>query len=663
MHANKACSLSDGVEGPDESDVGGFDAFSFEPSVYGRAPTDSRIRCHVIVDPYADSMAGQGAIPETMKPLGSYVAKRCPRRVQLDIVKPVEQLDPAADAQMRMQAGIVFEGAITEHLRTVAQPDWAFIPKGRASEETAATIEALANKAAVIVNARLPNDTEEWRSGAPDVLVWETDGYIPIDVKHHKTFSDGEGIVVSDLVSPRPSESRGGDHKLRDNKDDALQLAHYWRMLEGLNMAATSPMGGIIGKEGVVAWYDLDEPMWTTPAKSDNKKRKKRTTMEAYDFEFGIRRTWAMDAHHHVADRSAPLLPAVKVSECGGCGWDGYCDAELTTGDGDPSLLPRIGYTEWRRMQDLGITTWHELAELDYQTACLGKDGVDLEKWLSLADAADPDVAVADLNPRAKKQVGLLEDAGILTAAEVLAVLDRPTAALGGAGFVPEAILNARAALGPEVVYLRPGVTDPVIPRANIELDIDMENTEDGVYLWGVLVTDRAATGLVKEGYVPFSSFEPMDEDSEMALFREFWTWLQEATARCEAAEVSLRSYCWHESAENTQLRRIGRRDPALLEEVEAFIDSRAWVDLEKTFKTQWITGGSTSLKAIAPLAGFAWDVDDPGGGISMVKYLEAVVGSSEAGEWLLTYNEGDVVATRSIREWLAETVFVDVTI
>ena len=652
VHANKACSLSDGIEGPDESDVSGFDAFSFEPSVYGRAPTDSRIRCHVIVDPYADSMAKQGAIPETMKPLGSYVAKRCPRRVQLDIVKPVEQLEPAADAQMRMEAGVVFEDAITEHLRAVAEPDWAFIPKGKPYEEIAATTEALSGRAAVIVNARLPNDTEEWRSGAPDVLVWATDGYVPIDVKHHKTFSDGEGIVVSDLVNPRPSGSHASDHKLRDNKDDALQLAHYWRMLEGLDLAATSPMGGIIGKEGVVAWYDLDEPMWTTPAKSDNKKRKKRTTMEAYDFEFGIRRSWAADAHLLASGESSELLPPVRVSECGSCGWKRHCDETLEAGEGDASLLPGIGYRPWRLLRDDGVETRADVAALDYRTAQLGRNGVDLPKWLDLAAESDQNAAVADMNRRSKKQVATLEGAGIWTAGDVLQAIDRTTARFDGAGFLPEAILNARAATGDEPVYLRPGV-EPMIPRADIELDIDMENTEDGVYLWGVLVTDRVGSGLVEDGFLPFCSFDPLNEDAEMSVFRELWSFLNSISAQAAVTGVSLKSYCWHESAENTQLRRIARRDAALLAEVEAFIDSGTWVDLEKTFKTQWITGGSTGLKAVAPLAEFTWDVDDPGGGMSMVRYLEAVAGSQEAQEWLLTYNRGDVEATKSIRDWL----------
>ncbi len=344
----------------------------------------------------------------------------------------------------------------------------------------------------------------------------------------------------------------------------------------------------------------------------------------------------------------------------GGGGWGCCCfffndtaTTEIYTLSLHDALPICIGYRPWRRLRDEGVESRDDVAALHHPTAMLGKDGVDLSKWLGLAADAPAGEAVADLNPRAKRQVRLLEEAGVFTAGDVLEAIDRRTAAFDGAGFLPEAILNAKAVTGPEPVYVRPDVTDLTLPRADIELDIDMENVEEGVYLWGVWVTDRAGSGLVEEGYVPFVTWNPLDDQTEMAVFMEFWTWLRAITARAEEAGVSLRSYCWHESAENTQLRRIAERDPDLLPEVEAFIASGAWVDLEKEFKQRWITGGSTSLKAIAPLADFDWDVDDPGGGMSMVRYLEAVTGDVAAQEWLLTYNEGDVEATKAIREGL----------
>ncbi len=104
-------------------------------------------------------------------------------------------------------------------------------------------------------------------------------------------------------------------------------------------------------------------------------------------------------------------------------------------------------------------------------------------------------------------------------------------------------------------------------------------------------------------------------------------------------------------------MRHIAAAEARLADEVEAFIKSEVWTDLEKVFKASWITGDSTSLKAIAPLAGFKWSVDDPGGARSMVRHAEATSSSAEAAHsarsWLLDYNRGDVEATLRIREWL----------
>ena len=366
--------------------------------------------------------------------------------------------------------------------------------------------------------------------------------------------------------------------------------------------------------------------------------------MEVYDFEFEFRRDKATDA---VAGRSllprsgSPTAPAAAgaVGE--------HCNVDLEAGSGDPSLLPRVGYRQWRTLKDAGITNRAEVASLDYPIAVLATT-VDLTRWYADAVNADPNTPIDDLRPRARTQTQVLLDAGILTAAGLLARIDYPTSELNGAGFLPEAILNARAALGPEPLYRRPDVDPPEIPRADVEIDIDidMENVLDGVYLWGALVTDRTETGLVDTGYRAFATWDPLTTDTESENFLHFWDWLDTLITSCTRAGASMLAYCWHQAAENTQLRRIARHSPTLKSRVDSFVSSGEWVDLERVFKAGWITGGSTGLKAIAPLAGFSWDIDNPGGAIAMVRYTEAAAGSTDAQAWLTNYNRGDVEAT-----------------
>ena len=178
---------------------------------------------------------------------------------------------------MRLDEGIAFEASVVTELRAVAGSDWVFVDQAASPGlQVEATTSAIAAEAAVVVGARLPNDAAAARSGAPDVLVCDRDGYVAVDVKHHRSINTGDAVLLtSTLAVPTPSAATPlAGSELRASKHDALQLAHYRCMLQAQGRAAPTSLGGIIGKERLVVWYDLDEAMWTTPAKSDGKRRK-----------------------------------------------------------------------------------------------------------------------------------------------------------------------------------------------------------------------------------------------------------------------------------------------------------------------------------------------------------------------------------------------------
>ena len=589
---------------------------------------------------------------------GGYIAKQCPVVIQNRILVPTQEAEPPPEAIHRMDAGIEFEAITLESMRGEGPDDWVVIPQQPRDIAIEATVGAVERGAAVIENAFLPIDEKGRRTGRPDLLVRSDNGYVPVDVKHHRTIDDEEGsVLVSDPADPfyesaYPMEGWG----LRKHQGDALQLAHYHRMLEAGGHDSGRAVGGILGKDGLIVWYDLDAPMWTTPAKSDGKKRKIRTTLERYDFEFGFRLDIAATAHRHLEDDDVDLLVEARAcGECGECGFHDFCWSTLELGSGDSSLLPGLTYQHWRHLRDLGITDRSQVADLNYPTASFLKSGVELDVFLELAEVADPSASLESLRPRAKKQLLTLDEAGIRTVGDFLRVTDPDTATVGG--FIAPRILDARAALGPHPVYRRPGVNEVTIPRADIEIDIDMENVNEGVYLWGALVNDRTKPDTDPE-YIPFVSWEPINDEVELKVFLAMWNWLTAQRDRAKDNGLTMKAYVWHEPAENYHLRRIsGVANRRLEEQVEVLINSDLWVDLKRVFETSWITGGSVGLKSIAPLAGFEWDVDDPGGGLSMVKYDEAVAVDSQAAysarEWILDYSRGDVEATAAIREWL----------
>ena len=212
---------------------------------------------------------------------GGYVAKQCPARAQWDTVRPCEPLPPSPFLQRLFTRGRDFESEVVAQLLEL-HPDALVVtqrtPQNGAEREQE-TLQALQNGVPLILGGRLPADPIGRRVGEPDLLVAAAgEGYRAADVKHHLTL-DIEGIPAHCSTPETVTWETAEPAPVRKNKDDLFQLSHYQRMLEAIGMAAPGDrLGGIIGKEKVVTWLDLDATLvnW-------------EPVVEAYDTEFAWR--------------------------------------------------------------------------------------------------------------------------------------------------------------------------------------------------------------------------------------------------------------------------------------------------------------------------------------------------------------------------------------
>ena len=608
-------------------------------------------------------------------PQGGYVAKQCPVRAQWDTIRPCEPLPASAMLERLFARGVAFEARVVETLLNLHRGA-CVVPNtdhGERAEREEATRAAMTAATPLIIGGRLPADSAAKRVGEPDLLLTAArSGYRAVDIKHHRALDPrnepstvpGSPAKVkaarcSALSAPWLENAAADPGSVpRRLRGDLLQLAHYQRMLEAAGMAAPDGrLGGIIGVDETVVWHDLDEPVWRTPSSSGGGRVKLRSTMEVYDFEFDFRLDVIAVAERAAADPSVPpLLVPVKIGECAQCPWWSACEPRLESGAGDVSLLPGVGWREWRVHRDHGVTDRAALAALDYRTATLVACGVNLHVVMRALDVLPGEIPIAQvLGPTRQAQADRLIAAGVVVLADARGLCphtasycDEPMRDL------PGQIDAARAALGDHRAYRRRGVGRVRVPRGDVEIDIDMENTQDGVYLWGALVTARSdAQGLLAgTGYRAFCTWEPISEQAEADLFAEFWAWFSAQRTAADAAGLRFRAYCYSAAAENSQFRRIAARI-GLANKIAAFTGSNQWVDMYRVFTRQMITGTASGLKQVAPLAGFAWEVANPGGDESIVRYDAAVAGDDQARDWLIAYNRNDTEATFALREWL----------
>ena len=264
----------------------------------------------------------------------------------------------------------------------------------------------------------------------------------------------------------------------------------------------------------------------------------------------------------------------VYREECKSCRWHDVCESELVA-EGHVSLLQGVGEAAARDLASGGIETIDALAALD---------PVDL-----------------DANP-VRPFKGLV--AAIDTARVFLRADGRP--------------------------YLRRG-SDPVgVPRADVEIDFDIEN-DDIVYMYGCHVSRRVGAHEWDDGeYLSFHSYDRSTLAVEGTLLADFWTWLHRMVAEVRDSGRTIAVYCYSGGfAEIPRMKEVAGRRASMpgvptVEEIAALPKNEWWVDMHDLAKRfHWPTR-RMSLKDVAPLAGFSWDADDASGANSILWYRAA---------------------------------------
>lgn len=572
--------------------------------------------------------------------LDSYAARSCAVKTHNTFDRTLAGLDAEPDESLAelFDGGLTYRHQVLDRLvQACAEPvlDLRELAGHPGRVRIGAVTEAVAAGLPVIIGATLPPDTAGRRLGSPDVLVRGADradgrpGYHPVEVKWHKIIErarqrdeEPAELPYTELIKPGPQHHRlisGARIRVGSREADFLQLAHYWRMLESLGWSADESSVAVIGTDDhpesagdgpVLSWLRLDRPAVRTFSRSTPEGWRLRSLLERYDHEFRFRLAVADVAARRSGEPGdpEPLVRPIVVDECARCQWWEHC-------------LPQLHAEDVSLRVDKGRLDVREIATLR-------RNGI-----LTLTDlaGADLDALLEVYLPEVQHRVG----------AEI-----RLRTAARRARMIIAGVPLERVTDGP---------ID--LPRAELEIDFDIETTAAGVvYLWGFLINGTR--------YHHFSRFAELDAAAEVDLAVEALSWLRD---RVEAAESA---FIYHYSGfELTAIerlakasdhpaldwaRRLGRTAPRQVREQRT-----GFVDLLEVVKEHYFGADGLGLKVVARAgAGFGWRDEDPGGLNSQRWFAEAVTGTTSgqrdaARQRVLDYNEDDVRATAAVRAWL----------
>ena len=606
-------------------------------------------------------------------PQGGYLAKQCAeraRKANTAHYAEAPQTPPSPSMQLLMDSGVAFETDIGRRWARALKDRILMIPACDRSLESKRLREKMTMDAMlrpgnveVIWNARIPAVLDVSVICEPDALIRigkRSDGqwaWAPVDVKWHRTLegtSKAKPWMCSTLKSPGLDSAVATDlGNGIPHRSDAMQLAHYRVALEHYGHAVELDdehmFGAIIGKEGRIVWVDLDEPLYSSTDSFGRRTRKSASQLYLEEFSFRLKVIEQALVSNDDPSVEALTLPEWK-SECKECPWQVVCHDEQ------------------------GVTSSVRLARLDHPTA-VGVDlGVNLADLAEFAEDchAERDTSLFELVNLKPEVTDGLRSVGFVPVAD-LARVHSPTAAYanGKVTRLVEAIDQARVAIV-ERVHRARGVTYVDIPRAVIEEDVDIEDANGRCYLIGVLDTGmkkKYGNRKMRREYHAFVDWTGTDE-GEARIFAEWWAHVTYMQGYARENHYSFRVYHYtdHETRyfRSLAIKYAGVRGVPTTDELEGFFAGKAWVDLYPIVAQQlvWPTEDLT-LKSLAKYVKFFWRDEAPGGGNSIAWYQEAIRpdveladgendSRAEARTRLLQYNEDDVVATFTIRDWIS---------
>ena len=543
------------------------------------------------------------------------------------------------------------------------------------------TLKAMQDKIPIIWNPYFEPDEDNNRIGSPSFLIrvnkWgkAQNTYIPVNITAGSVVKiDTKRLnsrrtkmkPISFLDSPYFELRQLTYRAVKVQKSSIFQLIHQWKILENLGhafrMNGSIPVG-VIGIEKIIAWEDLSP------------------FMDEYEDRFS-KSVHAVTLARQNFPASVARVNPVWISSCGQCDWKSNCRKELEAKD-DISLIVR---SRAKNYLDFGIKTISQLASLNRKAAYILSMKINIDSLVLksndqvLSSCVPISVLVSNI-----KEVTILHSVGIYSLKDLLDIrkyIDEllPLKSKNLSRDIELAKLYKLEKLSSMPILVRSSSypNDFCIPKADVEIDIDLEDTGRQVYLWGALVnftSEIPSTFGFSSGYFPFVTFGCKDLEEgnfqqsqyqEAKNFENFWKWLKKIIS--SAIEEGLTWNCYYYSpAENKWLRSCARRfqsnpwglEIPSIEEVDDFISSPNWIDIYSDFiYSKFISLSGLGLKSMAKFAGFKWRNDSMGGEESRLWYQKAIqdrdfVVSQENKKRILAYNEDDVRATFILRNWL----------